>query len=252
MKRDYITRREYDEWMHESESLARALHYPMTEDMVNDSAGIVFGSDQYEAFEKGLWSGDPYELMVIFQSLNEAAVDGLPVSGAKYAEYSGLCDKIMIVHPGKFCPPHFHERKTESYEVMLGTMELFYKPEPVKVGDEEVMSFHPMEQGSGWPEDVRLPEGREDTYKELTSFKRIEAGDPKFVMQRKHLHTFRCPPDAKVPLCVREVSTYSHEPTEDQKNDPVPMESWRGLHDNTFLSPSANEGRLNEDIRETN
>ena len=248
MARNYITRREYDDWMHECESLARALRYPMTPDMVNDSAGIVFGSDQYEAFEKGLWSGDPYELMVIFQSLNEAAVSGLPVEGAPWAEYSGLCDKIMIVHPGKFCPPHFHERKTESYEVMLGTMELFYRPEPVKVGEGQVMAFHEMEPGDPWPDDVALPAGREDTYKELTSFKRIEAGDPKFVMQRKHLHTFRCPPDAKVPLCVREISTYSHEPTEDQEDYPVPMPSWKGLHDNTFLSPSANTGRLAQNI----
>lgn len=250
MARQYVTRREYDEWMHEGESLARALRYPMTPDMVNDSAGIVFGADQYEAFEKGLWSGDPYELMIIFQALNEAAVDGLPTQGAPYAEYSGLCDKIMIVHPGKFCPPHFHKRKTESYEVMLGTMELFYRPEPVVIGDEDVMRFRPMPEGDPWPDDVALPAGREDTYRKLTSYKRIESGDPKFVMHRKHLHTFRCPPDSRVPLCVREVSTYSHEPTEDQKNDPVPVESWRGLHDNTFLSPSANTGRLSEDIRE--
>lgn len=250
MSRNYITRKEYDAWMHECESLALALRYPMTPDMVNDSAGIVFGNDQYEAFNKGLWSGDPYELMVIFQSLNEAAVSGLPVEAAKYAEYAGLCDKIMIVHPGKFCPPHFHERKTESYEVMLGSMDLFYRPEPVKIGDEPVFSFHEMEEGDPWPEEVALPLGREESYKELTSYKRIEAGDPKFVMQRKHLHTFRCPPDAKTPLCVREVSTYSHEPTADQKNTPVPIPSWMGLHDNTFLSPSANTGRLVQNIRE--
>lgn len=249
MTRDYITRKEYDEWMHECESLARALRYPMTDDMVNDSAGIVFGSDQYQAFERGLWSNDPYELMVIFQSLNEAAASGLPVEGAPWAEYSGLCDKIMIVHPGKFCPPHFHKRKTESYEVMLGTMELFYKPEPVDADEGEVLRFHEMQTGDPWPEEVALPEGREETYKELTSFKRIEAGDPKFVMQRKHLHAFRCPPDAKVPLCVREVSTYSHEPTEDQESYPVPIPSWQGLHDNTFLSPSANTGRLSQNIR---
>ncbi|WEV63822.1 hypothetical protein [Bifidobacterium sp. ESL0732] len=250
MTRNYITRQEYDDWMHNCEALARALHYPMTPDMVNDSAGIVYGADQYEAFEKGLWSNDPYEVMVIFQSLNEAAVSGLPVKGAPYAEYSGLCDKIMIVHPGKFCPPHFHERKTECYEVMLGSMDLFYDPDPVKVGDEEVMSFHEMEKGDPWPENVALPKGREDTYKKLTSYKRLEVGDPKFVMQRKHLHTFRCPPDAKVPLCVREVSTYSHEPTEDQADYPVPMPSWKGLHDNTFLSPSANTGRLAQNIKE--
>lgn len=248
--RDYITRKEYDEWMHECESLARALRYPITPDMINDSAGIVFGSDQYEAFEHGLWSGEPYELMVIFQSLNEAAVSGLPVDAAKYAEYFGLCDKIMIVHPGKFCPPHYHHRKTESYEVIFGSMDLFYNPDPIDTGDGDVMSFHEMERGEAWPEGVALPKGKEETYSTLTSYKRIEAGDPKFVMQRKHLHTFRCPPDAKVPLCVREVSTYSHEPTEDQEDYPVPIPSWQGLHDNTFLSPEANTGRLSQHIKE--
>lgn len=244
MTRDHVTRREYDEWLNEAASLARALRYPITPEMVNDSAGIIFGDDQYEAFTNGLWSREPYELMVIFEALNEAAVDGLPAAGAAHAEYSGLCDKLMIVHPGKFCPPHFHQRKTESYEVVLGEMEVFYSPTPVAVGDDEVLSFNPMPAGRAWPEGVALAAGREDSYAELTSYVRLRAGDPKFVMHRKHLHAFRCPADSPVPLVVREVSTYSHEPTEHAHDKPAPLPAWAGLHDNAFVSPAANSGRL--------
>src|SRR5690606_37163398 len=145
----------------------------------------------------------PYEVMVIFEALNEHAVDGLPSAGAGHAEYGGLCDKLMIVHRGKFCPPHFHQRKTESYEVVLGEMEVFYSHRPVSVGDEDVVEFHPMAEGAAWPEGVALPAGREDSYAELTSYVRLRAGDPKFVMHRKHLHAFRCPADSPVPLVVR-------------------------------------------------
>lgn len=244
MTRTSVTRREYDEWLNEAASLAQALRYPVTPDMVNDSAGIVFGDDQYEAFANGLWSREPYEVMVIFESLNEPAVDGLPVSGAEHAEYSGLCDKLMIVHPGKFCPPHFHQRKTESYEVVLGEMEVFYSPEPVQVGDEDVLSFSPMPQGEAWPEGVALPAGREESYAKLTSYVRLRPGDPKFVMHRKHLHAFRCPADARTPLVVREVSTYSHEPTEHAHDKAVPLPSWAGVHDNAFVAEAANTGRL--------
>ena len=249
MSRTYVTRREYDEWLNEAASLARALRYPVTADMVNDSAGIVFGGDQYEAFEHGLWSREPYEVMVILESLNEPAVDGLPASGAAWSEYSGLCDKLMIVHPGKFCPPHFHQRKTESYEVVLGEMEVFYSPESVTTGDDEVLAFHPMPAGDVWPEGVALPAGREASYEKLTRYARLRPGDPKFVMHRKHLHAFRCPADSLVPLVVREVSTYSHEPTEHAHEKPVPLPSWAGLHDNNFVAPAANTGRLTTAIR---
>lgn len=249
MARTYVTRREYDEWLNEAASLARALRYPITPEMVNDSAGIVFGDDQYEAFAHGLWSREPYELMVIFEALNEPAVDGLPAAGAPHAEYGGLCDKLMIVHPGKFCPPHFHQRKTESYEVVLGEMEVFYSPTPVQVDDEDVLSFRPMPKGQPWPEGVALAAGREDSYRELTSYVRLKAGDPKFVMHRKHLHAFRCPADSPVPLVVREISTYSHEPTEHAHDKPAPLPGWAGLHDNDFVAPAANTGRLTTTIR---
>lgn len=244
MTRTSITRREYDEWVNEAAALGRALRYPITADMVNDSAGIIFGADQYEAFAHGLWSREPYEAMIIFESLNEPAVDGLPVAGGAHSDFSGLCDKLMIVHPGKFCPPHYHQRKTESYEVVLGEMEVFYSPTPSIVGDDEVLAFSGMPSGAPWPEDVALPAGREESYRELTSYVRLAAGDPKFVMHRKHLHAFRCPADSDVPLVVREISTYSHEPTEAAEGTPAPLPHWAGIHDNAFVSPAANTGRL--------
>lgn len=249
MGRDHVTRREYQEWVMEAASLGRALRYPITPEMVNDSAGIIFGDDQYQAFEKGLWSGDPYEVMIIFESLNEAAVDALPAAGGDFAEYGGLCDKLMIVHPGKFCPPHFHKRKTESYEVVFGEMEVFYSPTPVNPDGEELLEFSPMPKGEAWPEGVALPAGREESYKELTSYVRLKPGDPKFVMHRKHLHAFRCPADATTPTVIREVSTYSHEPTEHAHDKAVPLPSWAGVHDNDFISPAANTGRLATNIR---
>ena len=249
MTRDHVTRREYDEWLNEAAALGRALRYPITADMVNDSAGIVFGDDQYEAFAHGLWSREPYEVMVIFEALNEPAVDGLPAGGAAHAEYGGLCDKLMIVHPGKFCPPHYHQRKTESYEVVLGEMDVFYSPRPVDVGEGEPLRFQPMPAGDPWPADVALPTGREDSYAELSSYARLRVGDPKFVMHRKHLHAFGCPPDSPVPLVVREISTYSHEPTEHAHDRPAPLPSWAGVHDNAFVAPAANSGRLTTRIR---
>lgn len=238
-----VSRRDYDSWIREAAALAKALRYPVSADMVNDSAGIVFGADQYRAFENGMWSGEAFELMIIFESLNEAAVDGLPSGHLPAAEYSGLCDKLMIVHPGKFCPPHFHTRKTESYEVVLGEMDVFYSAEPVAEAG-EVVEFRPMPAGDRWPAGIRLPEGRESSYAELTHYRRLVAGDPKFVMHRKHLHAFGCPADADVPLVVREISTYSHEPTEVGAGKPVPAPSWAGLHDNTFVHEAAGEGRL--------
>lgn len=242
MPRTFITRREYDEWLHEAAALARALRYPISPEMVNDSAGIVFGDDQYAAFENGLWSREPYEVMVIFESLNEPAVDGLPEPAGAHSEYGGLCDKLMIVHPGKFCPPHHHQRKTESYEVVLGEMDVFYSPQEVDLGP--TLSFSGMPQGGPWPANVVLPEGRQEYYSQLTSHVRLRAGEPKFVMHRRHLHAFGCPADSEVPLVVREVSTYSHEPTEAASGNASPLEHWSGLHDNTFLAPSANSGRL--------
>ncbi|QWW19111.1 hypothetical protein I6B53_08280 [Schaalia sp. 19OD2882] len=244
MSRSYVTRREYDEWVRGAASLARALRYPVTEAMVNDSVGIVFGDDQYDAFEKGLWEPTAYEVMIIFEAINQAAVDGLPAGAAPYSEYSGLCDKLMILHPGKYCASHYHLRKTECYEVVMGSMDVFYGPTTLNPRQEELLEFEAMPIGSPWPEGVELPAGREESYADLTSYVRLEAGDPKFVMHRKHLHAFRCPPDSPVPLVVREVSTYSHEPTEAAHDKPVPLETWSGLHDNTFLAPEANAGRL--------
>ncbi len=244
MSRTYITRREYDEWLNEAAALARALRYPMSHDMVNDSAGIIFGDDQYDAFENGLWSREPFEVMVIFEALNEPAVDGLPLRAIPGSEYSGLCDKLMIVHPGKFCPPHYHLRKTESYEVVMGDMDVFYGPQTVETDDGELVRWSGMPTGSPWPEGIALPEGREESYAALTSYVRLSAGDPKFVMHRKHLHAFGCPADAKTPLVVREVSTYSHEPTEHAANTPAPLPGWAGVHDNHFVAPQANSGRL--------
>lgn len=249
MGRTYITRKEYDQWLNEAASLGRALRYPIQSEMVTDSAGIVFGDDQYEAFESGLWSGDPYEVMIIFESLNNPGVDGLPAGSERFSEYSGLCDKLMILHPGKFCPPHFHLRKTEAYEVVLGEMELFYNPDQV-VDEGEDLREGRVPEGGPWPDDVALPVGREESYRDLTSFVRLRPGDPKFVMPRKHLHTFRCAPDSSTPLVVREISTYSHEPTEAAAGLTAPLPNWAGLHDNTFLSDAANTGRLKTKIRE--
>lgn len=248
--RTFVTRREYDEWVYEAASLATALNYPVQPSMVNDGTGIVFGDDQYEAFRNGLWSREPYEVMVIFESLNEPAIRGLPAGALAFAEYSGLCDKLMIVHPGKFCPPHFHQRKTESYEVVLGEMEVFYGPDPVHMEPEADFAPRvPMPRGEPWPADVALPAGREESYAGVTSYVRLRRGDPKFVMHRQHLHAFRCPPDARVPLVVREISTYSHEPTDASAGVAPPLQNWAGIHDNAFVSEAANTGRLGITIR---
>lgn len=238
-----ISRRDYMDWVMGAAALAKALRYPVQPSMINEGTGIVFGDSQYEAFRRGLWSPEAYEVMIILEALNEPAIDGLPRGAEAFAEYGGLCDKLMILHPGKYCPPHFHPRKTESYEVLMGTMEVFYGPESVP-GPDERLSVAPMAQGSAWPDGVELPAGRESTYSRLSSFVRLQPGDPKFVMHRNHLHAFRCPPDSPTPLVVREISTYSHEPTEAAKGKRFPLDSWRSINDNVFLSDEANAGRL--------
>jgi hypothetical protein len=238
-----ISRHDYTEWTQSAAALAEALRYSVQPSMVNDSTGIIFGDSQYEAFRSGLWSPEPYEVMIIFEALNEPAVDGLPRDSASFAEYGGLCDKLMILHPGKFCPPHYHPRKTESYEVLMGTMEVFYCPTSVSP-QEDRLSVANMPAGGTWPIKVDLPVGRESSYEDLSSFVSLQPGDPKFVMHRNHLHAFRCPPESSTPLVVREISTYSHEPTEAARNKPVPLESWLAINDNVFLNESANDGRL--------
>jgi hypothetical protein len=216
--------------------------------MINDGTGIVFGESQYQAFQRGLWSPEPYEVMIIFEALNEPAVDGLPRGAETFAEYGGLCDKLMILHPGKYCPPHYHPRKTESYEVLMGAMDVFYDPAAAVIS-EDLLSLSPMPQGDEWPRGVALPAGREASYGRLSSFTRLRPGDPKFVMHRNHLHAFRCPPDSPTPLVVREISTYSHEPTEVSRDKAVPLGQWRSINDNVFLSESADTGRLRTAIQ---
>jgi hypothetical protein len=238
-----VSRREYTDWISSAAALAEALRYSVQPSMLNDGTGIVFGDSQYDAFVKGLWSPEAYEVMIIFEALNEPAVDGLPRGAEPYAEYGGLCDKLMILHPGKFCPPHYHPRKTESYEVLMGTMEVFYEPVSVQADDQEPVVSIEMPRGEEWPDDVSLPAGREQDYKRLSSFMRLGVGDPKFVMHRRHLHAFRCPPSSTTPLVVREISTYSHEPTEASRRT-LPLESWAQINDNVFVNDSANEGRL--------
>ena len=251
--RDYVTRKEYDAWIAECAALAIACGYPVQDSMINDSTGIVFGADQYEAFENGMWSGEPYETFAIFESMNDPAVDGLPRGAMQYAEYGGLCDKLMIVHPGKFCAAHFHWRKTEYYEVVLGEMDVFWAPQIIDFPElgvvaADVIGSTSMAAGDRWPDDIVLAAGREDSWELLTSYRRLRVGDPKFLVPRKHLHGFGCPPDARTPLVIRENSGYSHEPTSGGKAGLLP--EWQQIHDNHFLAPGADAGRLTNDIRE--
>lgn len=251
--RDYVTRREYDDWINECAALGIACGYPIQDSMINDSTGLVLGSDQYEAFVNGMWSREPYEVFAIFESMNEPAIDGLPKEAMGWAEFGGLCDKLMVVHPGKFCSAHFHWRKTEYYEVVLGEMDIFYSSEVIDfpelgvVADETIQRTQ-MPQGEPWPDYVKLPAGREEAWSKLTSYHRLRQGDPKFLVPRKHLHGFGCPPDARTPVVIRENSGYSHEPTEAGKAGLLP--EWSHIHDNHFMAESANSGRLANNIRE--
>jgi uncharacterized cupin superfamily protein len=101
-------------------------------------------------------------LFAIFEALNEPAVEGLPQSAMVWAEYGGLCDKLMIVHPGKFCSPHYHWRKTEFYEVVLGEMDVFYAPEiyedeQLGMTKNEMVYSRPMPKGDSWPDRSYCP-----------------------------------------------------------------------------------------------
>ena len=161
--------------------------------------------------------------------------------------------KAIIVHPGKFCSAHLHWRKTEYYEVVLGEADVFYAPEIIDfpeldIAASEVIERTPMPKGDPRPADIRLPKGREQAWELLTSYQRVRVGDPKFVVPRKHLHGFGCPPDARTPLVIRENSTYNHEPTESSKGGPMP--EWQHIHDNAFMHPGVAESRLGNNIRE--
>ncbi len=249
--RDHVTRREYNDWVSECAALAIACGYPVQRSMIHDSVGLIMGQDQYAAFVNGLWSREPYELFAIFEALNEPAIEGLPKAGLAWAEYGGLCDKLMIVHPGKFCSPHYHWRKTEYYEVVLGEMDVFYAPEIINDGQLEIaiddmINHKTMPRGDRWPDRVVLPNGREGSYERLTEYRCLRPGDPKFVVHRKHLHAFGCPRDALTPVVIREVSNYSHEPTTVGKAGL--LEAWQHIHDNNFLHPGLNESRLSNTI----
>lgn len=253
--RTFVTRREYDAWISECYALAVACGYPVQPEMCNDNTGLIFGEDQYQAFVHGVWSREPYEVFAIFQALNEPAVEGLPdqARAMELAQYGGLCDKLMIVHPGKFCPPHLHWRKTEFYEVVLGEMDLFYAPDIIE--DERLQVSRagrilsgPMPGGDPFPADIPLPDGRGHTYHHLTDYRRLKPGDPKFVMHRLHLHAFGCPRDAKTPVVIREGSAYSHEPTASGKS--TLLAAWQHIHDNGFLLEGLSEARLQNNILE--
>mgnify|MGYP001819109877 FL=1 len=251
--RDYVTRREYDAWIHECAALAEACGFPIRDSMINDNTGVIFGPDQYAAFDHGLWSREPYELIAIFDALNEPAVDGLPKEALGWAEFGGLCEKVIIVHPGKFCSAHLHWRKTEYYEVVLGEADVLYAPEIIDFPElgvlaSEVIERGTMPKGDPVPDSIVLPAGREAAWELLTSHQRVRKGDPKFVVPRKHLHGFGCPPDARTPLVIRENSTYNHEPTESSEPGLVP--EWSHIHDNAFMHPGVAEARLGNDIRE--
>lgn len=256
MARTYVTRREYDAWISECYALAVACGYPVRPEMSNDNTGLVFGEDQYEAFVNGMWSREPYEVFAIFQALNEPAIEGLPDTPAtmELAQFGGLCEKLMIVHPGKFCSPHLHWRKTEFYEVVLGAMDLFYAPfiiedERLGVSRRDRIYSGPMHRGERWlGSGIPLPHGRAQTYELLASYQRLKPGDPKFVMHRLHLHAFGCPRDAKTPVVIREGSAYSHEPTASGKSSL--LSSWQHIHDNGFLLKGLSEARLQNNIRE--
>ena len=253
MARNYVTRKEYDAWINECAALATACRYPIQDDMINDNTGLVFGEDQYEAFANGIWSREPYEVFAIFQALNEPAIHGLPDGSMEWAQFGGLCDKLMIVHPGKFCSPHLHWRKTEFYEIVLGEMDLFYAPqiiedERLQVTRDGLIDSHPMPRGEKRPDYVVLPRGREHPYEQLTEFRKLVPGDRKFVMHRKHLHAFGCPPDARTPVVIREGSAYSHEPTATGK-DSI-LAAWQQIHDNGFLLEGLDESRLANNIQE--
>ncbi len=251
--RNYVSRREYDAWIAECTALAIACGYPVQDSMVNDNTGLILGDDQYEAFVNGMWSREAYELFAIFEALNEPAIDGLPKGGLEWAEFGGLCDKLMIVHPGKFCSPHLHWRKTEYYEIVLGEMDLFYAPEIIDdatlgISRAELVETPAMSKGDPWPSGIVLPKGREKSYELLTAYRRIKPGEPKFVMHRKHLHAFGCPRDARTPVVIRENSAYSHEPTATGKSHL--LSAWQHIHDNGFLHPGVTEGRLGNNIRD--
>ena len=254
VSRDYVTRKEYDAWIDECAALATACKYPVQDDMINDGTGIVFGDDQYEAFVNGMWSGEAYEVFAIFQALNEPAVQCLPKGGMEWAQFGGLCDKLMIVHPGKFCPPHLHWRKTEYYEVVLGEMDVFYAPDIIEderlgISKDGLILDYPMPEGEKTrPERVVLPKGREHTYDHLTEYRCLRPGDPKFVMHRKHLHAFGCPVGARTPVVIREGSAYSHEPTDTNKDSM--LRDWQHIHDNGFLLEGLDEGRLGLKVQE--
>lgn len=253
--RNYVTRKEYDAWIAECAALAIACRYPVQDEMINDNTGLVFGEDQYEAFEGGIWSREPYEVFAIFQALNEPAIHGLPQGegGMEWAQFGGLCDKLMIVHPGKFCSAHLHWRKTEFYEIVLGEMDLFYAPDFIEderlgISKKDLVQASPMPRGEKRPDRVVLPKGREHTYEQLTEYRQLRPGDPKFVMHRKHLHAFGCPRDAKTPVVIREGSAYSHEPTSSGKSSL--LSDWQHIHDNGFLLEGLDESRLANVIRE--
>lgn len=248
---DSVTRQQYDEWIAHARAAALLAGYPVDDSMVNDNTGLIFAD--YGGFEKGLWSGEPHERFVIFQSVNEPAVAGMPKSGMNAAEYGGLCDKCMVLFPGQFCSVHYHIRKTEYYVVMAGEMVVLYSRErapEAKFEDgtnEELIPTPLMPAGEPLPAGTPLPAGREKSYDIVRQNTiRLKPGDPRFIVHRKTPHAFFCPHDAKVPTVIHEISGYSHEPTASGKD--TLLKDWQHIHDNAFIHPGLAEARLENNI----
>ncbi|MBN2327441.1 MAG: hypothetical protein JXR73_09830 [Candidatus Omnitrophica bacterium] len=250
---DYITRKQYDEWIAHSRAAAQLCGYPVDDSMVDDNTGLIFAD--YDGFDKGLWSGEAHERFVIFQSVNEPAVEGMPKKAFVGAEYGGLCDKCMVLYPGQFCSVHYHVRKTEYYIVMGGTMVVLYSRDRAPGGEYEdgtnadLIDTHRLPAGTPLPADTPLPKGREKSYDVVRDNTVVlKPGDPRFVLPRKTPHAFFCPPDANVPTVIHEISCYSHEPTASGKN--ALLSDWQHIHDNVFLHPGIAEARLENNIKE--
>jgi hypothetical protein len=252
---DYITRRQYNDWISEARAAALLCGYPVDDSMVNDNTGLIFGD--YEGLDNGLWAGngESHERFVIFQSVNNPAVEGMPKEAFVGAQYGGLCDKCMVLFPGQFCSVHYHVRKTEYYIVMGGEMVVLYSQDRAPGGEYEdgtnadLIDTAKLPAGTPLTAGTPLPKGREKSYEVVQDNTSIlKPGDPRFLLPRKTPHAFFCPHDAKVPTVIHEVSCYSHEPTTSGKD--TLLKDWQHIHDNVFLHPGIKEARLANNIKD--
>ncbi len=244
--RPFITRKAYNKACRLAWRAAKKAGCPVRLVHIDDRCYLLW---DYEGVEEDVRTHrKPHYRFFILLIVNYAAIPGLPADMTiEHMKFGGFCMKIMVLFPGQWCPVHLHDSKTEVYIVSAGTMWALYKRRQVTRGwglpDQRGVKQIILPAGGPIPEDIAFPEGK-DPRKALDAMRILIPGSEPFIVDRMHWHAFCCPPDAKEPLVITEISTASFE---GQGGIPKELLVYQN---NTFQDPRFAELRMGNNIKE--